>query len=303
MRDLGALRRLVRARGVDVVHAHLSHDHWLAGLALRGLPTGLVRTVHHRRAVHRGLASRWLFRRTDAVIAVSQGIASALRAAGLAEGRVVVVPGAVDVTRFSQEADGAAFRAELDLGRRPVVGCVARIVPGRGHDLLVRAAARLRERIPEVRVVLVGRGEGRPAVERLVQELGLSGTVVFAGYRGSDLPEVLAALDCFALLGAGSEETCRAVLEAMAAGRPVVGARVGAIPETVADGETGWLVDDDPDVVADRLARVLSDPARARAMGAAGRRRAASLFTSACRARSVEAIYMRILPRVAADEE
>src|SRR5207249_7866920 len=92
-----------------------------------------------------------------------------------------------------------------------------------------------------------------------------------AGYR-DDLAEVLAALDCFVLLGTGSEESCRAVLEAMAAGRPVVAARVGALAETVVDGETGWLVAPEPAVVAERLAAVLADPDAARRLGEAGRR-------------------------------
>jgi glycosyltransferase involved in cell wall biosynthesis len=291
-RDLRVLRRL--ARGVDVIHAHLSHDHWLAALARAGAPARLVRTLHHRRAIHAGPATRWLFGRTEALLAASEGIAAALRAAGLDSPPPAVIPGAVDAARFTPDADPRQVRAELALGRGPVVGCVARLVPGRGHDRLLQAVLRLQPRWPGLRLLLVGRGEGRPAVERLVAELGLGRTVVFAGYRGEDLPETLAALDCFALLGGGSEESGRAVLEAMAAARPVVAGRFGAMPETVVDGETGWLVDPDPPAVADRLAAVLADLERARAMGAAGRRRVLALFTPERRAAIVEAVYARL---------
>lgn len=293
--DVRELRRLVRERGIEVVHAHQSHDHWLAILALARGRARLVRSVHHRRAVHRGLATRWLLWQSDALVAASEGIAVAIRAVGVPAARVTVAPGAVDATRFSPEASGEAVRGELGLGTDPVVGCVARLVPGRGHDVLLRAALRVRERLPRLRVLLVGRGEGRPALEALARELGLGSHVVFAGYRGEDLPEALAAMDCFCLLATGSEESCRAALEAMAVARPVVGGRAGALPETVVDGETGWLVDGDPAPVAERLLAVLADPARARAMGEAGRRRVLALYTPDRRAAAVEEVYARVL--------
>jgi glycosyltransferase involved in cell wall biosynthesis len=285
------LRRAIRELDIQLVHAHQTHDHWVAALGCQGTGTRLVRSVHHRRAVHRGAAARWLFDRTDALIAVSEGIAAGLRAAGTPAARVTVVPGAVDVERFRPAADGESIRLELGLGTAPVVGCVARMVPGRGHDVLLRAVARLRERLPDARLVLVGRGEERPALERQVRELGVEKTVVFAGYRGTDLPVVVAALDCVVLLGTGSEESCRAVLEAMAAGRPVVAAAVGAVPETVVHGETGWIVEATPEAVAARLEATLRDRASARRMGEAGRRRVEALFTPERRAALVEAVY------------
>ncbi len=297
--QIGALRRVVQDREIDVVHAHQTHDHWLAALGRRGTAARLVRTVHHRRAAHAGPAARWLLKRTDALIAVSEGIATRLRATGAPAAHVTVVPGAVDTERFTPTVDGAPARLELGLADAPTVGCVARMVPNRGHDVLLRAMTRLRDRIPDVRLVLVGRGEGRPALESMVAQLGLEKTVVFAGYRGADLPAVVAALDCFVLLGVGSEETCRAVLEAMAVARPVVASPVGAVPEIVVDGETGWLVAPDSDAVASGLERVLQDRLAARRLGEAGRRRVEALFTPARRATLVEGVYTRVLAKEA----
>jgi L-malate glycosyltransferase len=297
--QIGTLRRVIQEREIELVHAHQTHDHWLAALGRRGTGARLVRTLHHRRAAHAGPAARWLLKRTDALIAVSEGIAARLRATGVPAARVTVVPGAVDAERFTPAADGAPVRLELGLGDAPTIGCVARMVPNRGHDVLLRAVARLRERMPEVRLVLVGRGEGRPALEGLVHELGLEKTVVFAGYRGPDLPAVLAALDCFVLLGVGSEETCRAALEAMAVGRPVVAAPLGALPEVVVDGETGWLVAPDPAAVAAALEGVLGDRARGRQLGDAARRRVEALYTPARRAGLVEGVYSRALAKEA----
>src|SRR4029450_1686854 len=127
--------------------------------------------------------------------------------------------------------------------------------------------------MPDARLLLVGKGEARDRLEQLVVARDLAHPVIFTGYRARDLPQVLAAADCFALMAAGSDESCRAALEAMAAGRAVVARRVGAVPETVLDGKTGRLIDDErPESVAAALAELLGDPVRARAMGEAGRR-------------------------------
>jgi alpha-maltose-1-phosphate synthase len=109
---------------------------------------------------------------------------------------------------------------------------------------------------------------------------------------------VLQAIDAFALMGAGSDESCRAALEAMAAGRPVVGRRVGALPETVVHGVTGLLVDDDrPESVAAALRALLAEPERAAAMGRAGRERARQLYGTGAHAERVEKIYRAALER------
>src|SRR5262249_5147045 len=148
-----------------------------------------------------------------------------------------------DVGRFAESGGGEAVRKELGLGSAPLVGCVARLAPGRGHEALIDGFALVLSRYPDARLVLVGKGEARGRLEASVGSRGLGGQVLFAGYRDSDLPAVLNALDVFVMMGAGSDESCRAALEAMAAGRPVVAPRVGALGETVVDGQTGLLLD------------------------------------------------------------
>lgn len=296
LRALGDLRRVrqaVRAEGVDVVHVHHSHDHWLGWLG-RG-PAGLVRTFHNARAVRLHGVSPWLYRRTDALIAVSREIEERGHRAGIPPARLARVDGVVDLQRF-EDGDGAAIRKEFDLGSAPVLGCVARLAPRRGHELLIRGFQQLLPDYPQARLLLVGKGEARTRLETLVGDLGLAREVLFAGYRDADLPAVLQAFDAFALMGAGSDESCRAALEAMAAGRPVVGRRVGALPETVVHGVTGLLVDDDrPESVAAALRALVAQPERALAMGRAGRERAQALFGPDAHAAQVERIYRRVL--------
>jgi glycosyltransferase involved in cell wall biosynthesis len=143
----------------------------------------------------------------------------------------------------------------------------------------------------------VGKGERRDALVDLVARLGLQRQVLFAGYRDADLPAVVASLDVFVLLGAGSDESCRAALEAMAAGRPVVAARVGALPDAVVHEETGLLVDSNPGDVAAAIERLLADANGRRAMGDAGRRRATDLFAPERHAAVMEALYLEALAR------
>jgi glycosyltransferase involved in cell wall biosynthesis len=305
LRDVRRLRGTVVREKVDVVHTHHSHDHWLAVLARprrgRGGTVPVVRTFHNMRSVKRGVLASWLLGRTAAVFAVSRQIEARCREM-VAPERVFWTPGAADLPRFAREGDGLAIREEFQLGDAPVVVTVSRLAPNRGHELLLRGFRQVLAEIPRARLLLVGKGETRERLERLVAALDLGRHVIFTGYRDRDLPAVLAVADCFALMGAGSDESCRAVLEAMAAGRPVVARRVGALPETVVQGETGLLVDDDrPESVAKALAAILQDRERARAMGSAGRRRAEREFSPEQSVTTADRVYRGLVSCTGAD--
>jgi glycosyltransferase involved in cell wall biosynthesis len=296
--DLRRIRGVMQAEGVDVIHVHHSHDHWLGWLARTGRRAALVRTFHNARAVRLRWPAPALYRHTDALIAVSLEIEERGRRAGIPADRLARVEGVVDLERFDHGDGGVAIRKEFDLAGAPVLGCVARLAARRGHELLIRGFRLLLADHPQARLLLVGKGEARARLERLVAELGLTREVLFTGYRDADLPDVLQAFDVFALMGAGSDESCRAALEAMAAGRAVVGRRVGALPETVLHGVTGLLVDDDrPESVAAALRALVAEPGRAEEMGRAGRERARALYGVDAHAARVEAIYESALRR------
>jgi glycosyltransferase involved in cell wall biosynthesis len=296
-RDALRLRAAIRSEAIDIVHAHHSHDHWLALITRPVLPgrwrPRVVRTFHNLRAVKRDWLTAGLYRRTAAAFAVSRQIEARCRKVGIPPDRVHWIPGTADLTRFAAPTDPRPVRDEFKLGEAPVIVSVARLAPNRGHELLLAGFRLLLQKLPAARLLLVGKGETRGHLERLVAELGLANQVVFAGYRDRDLPQILAAADCFALMSAGSDESCRAVLEAMAAGRPVVARRVGALPETVVDGETGLLIGDDrAESVCAALAAVLVAPERGRALGAAGRRRADDVFSPERSIDTVEQVYL-----------
>ena len=296
LRDLSRLRSLVKAERVDLIHCHHSHDHWLGWLCAR--PAALVRTFHNVRAVRSSWPSTALYRGTHAAIAVSREIEDRCRGAGIAAAAVHRIDGVVDLARFAGPTDGAWLKRELGVTGGPVVGSVARLAANRHHETLIRGFRLLLPDYPGARLLLVGKGEARPRLEALAQQLALTERVLFVGYRDTDLPDILHALDAFVLMDAGSDESGRAVLEAMAAARPVVARRVGALPDTVVHGVTGLLLDDDtPEAVARALRAVLEASAPARRMGEAGRRRAEDSFSPARHAEHVETVYGAALAR------
>lgn len=297
VRDLIALLTVLREERVEILHVNHSHDHWLAALVARRLPVKIVRTFHTLRAVRRDPLHRWLYRsRCDAAICVSRGIEARCREAHIPTERCFAIGGAVDLERFSPEIRGAGIRAEFGFGGAPVVGTVSRLAPNRDHELLLRGFRGMIQSLPEARLLIAGKGENRSRLETLVRSLDLSRAVVFAGYRDRDLPQVLAAMDLFALMGTGSEESCRAALEAMAAGKAVVGRKVGALPETIRHGETGWLLEGDtPEELTGALLILLKDQDRVRGMGRVGRHVAESEHSGAARALKTEAVYRSLL--------
>src|SRR5919109_2850057 len=303
LQDVRTLSAYLRRTPVDVLHTHLSHDHWLAVTAVtllhpsRGRVPLQVRTVHTLRPP-RSLGNRWLLRHGAAhLITVSstlqRDLADRLR---IASSRISAVAGAVDSQRFHPALSGAHIRRAFGMSpTTPLVGIVARLAPSRGHLTLVKAFAQVHTAIPEARLLIVGKGEFRPQVEGRIAELGLTEAVIFAGYREDDLPEVLAALDVFVLLAPGSEGSCRAVLEAMAVGKPVVAARVGALQDIVLDGETGLLIEPQAHTaLAHAISRLLRAPEQARQMGLRARQRVERVFSRQRQADEVLRLYRRL---------
>ncbi len=185
----------------------------------------------------------------------------------------------VDVNRFTPEADGAAVRRRYGLGEAPVVVCVSRLVARKGQDVLVAGWPRVLARHPRARLLLVGGGPAEASLRRAVAAGGLTDSVVLTGpVPPAELPGYYAAGDVFAMPcrtrrgGLDVEGLGMVFLEAAACGRPVVAGTSGGAPETVLEGRTGHVVDPrSPLAVADTVTGLLDDPARARAMGAAGR--------------------------------
>lgn len=277
LRVLGRLTRLLKDRQVDaVITVGTGGDKMFWGrLAAWRAGVPVIASALHST----GLPDRveWLNRRlaplTDAFIAVAESHARYLAEhEGCPADKVRVVPNGVDTERFRPIAPSRKLRASFGLPEAgPVAAIVAALRPEKNHELFLQAARRILEVRRDAHFLIVGDGASRSRLEALRDELGLSGNVHFLGTR-SDIPEVLSVVDVL-LLTSHMEANPVSILEALACAKPVVATRVGSIPETVHDGENGYLVaPGDADSLARRVAELFSDAALARRLGQQGRR-------------------------------
>lgn len=228
-----------------------------------------------------GPLCRAAFRRADVAIPVSSAIEAMLRRIGRPAGRVAVVHPGVDATLFrpADATSRAAARGRYNLGDAPVILSIARMVPRKGFDLLIRAMARVLAQKPEARLVLGGEGPEEPGLRALVRQLNMEHAVLFIGrIPAGELVAHYGMADVFAMpsrQGPRDVEGFGIVLvEAGACGVPAVATRTGGIVDAVADGDTGLLVaQEDEAALAAALLRLLNDPAEAARMGARARER------------------------------
>ena len=279
---------LLRAEGCDRVLFGAAAPLGLMAPALRAGGAGrLVGMTHgHELWWARVPGARAALRRigntTDVLTFLGEytraALASALSPA--AARRLVRLPPGVDAELFHPGAGGAELRAELGVAaERPVVACVARLVPRKGQDVLVRALPQVLRAVPDALLLVVGAGPDRTRLERLVDSLGVRPAVHFAGaVPWSRLPAYFDFADVFAMpcrsrrLGLEVEGLGLVFLEAAATGLPVVVGDSGGAPDACRHGETGFVVDGrDVPAVAERIALLLGDRALARAMGKRGR--------------------------------
>ncbi len=296
---LWRLYRLLRQQQPCFLHCWMFHAD-ISGRVI-GRLAGVPVIITSRRSQEIGGPNRERLKRLtgrldDKIIAVSsQARQAEIERTGAPPAKVLTVYNGIECDRFVRpEATAVAIRQEFNIPlTAPVVGMIGRLHPVKGHTFLLSALARLRQTYADVHLLIVGDGALRPALISQVAEEGLATAVTFTGTR-ADMPDILAALD-IVVLPSLWEGLPNVVLEAMAAAKPVVATAVGGTPEVVVDGITGLLVPPgDVAALAEALAALLADPARAKTMGAAGRQHVESHFTLAQTVKAIENVYQTL---------
>lgn len=311
---LSALRTctaVARARQIDVIHAHwVIPNGPIAARAARHRDLSLVITVHGS-DVAMSERSRWLggiarrsLRGANAVTAASKHLLGRVADLDACHETLELVPLGMDVEAFHPDASAAAsLRGRLRVTHDEVLVLgIGRLVKLKGFEHLIEAMARVRDRAPNVRLVVAGDGDMRRELIEHASRLGLEGRVTFVGMvQRAEVPAYFAAADVVAVPTVRHEDGFVEALgyvvhEALATGKPVVASRVGGLPEVVEDGETGYLVDErDPGALAEAILTLARDPDLRRRFGENARARALAALSWDGVAQTWVDLYQRLI--------
>jgi len=299
------LYRLLRANRYDILY--------LSGLKANFLGRLLGRLSGHGKILGglwskypSGIKRNWTlwidrltFKLSLGYVSNSQAAIDFLVAHGYDRRKFWLIHNGIDIKPFYRRSDAEkeTIKREYELPlNKPIITCVANLRPPKGHEYLIRALHELKNEGPDFLALLVGDGPLRGELEKLVQELELSEQVRLLGSRDrEEIPEILAITDIFVLPSLW-EGLPTAIIEAMAAGCPVVATNVAGIPEVVVDGKTGFLVPPrDPQALADKIKLLLQDQALRERMGQAGIERVKQHFTIERMVRKYEGLYRKLM--------
>jgi glycosyltransferase involved in cell wall biosynthesis len=278
--------RFLRRRNIDVLQTYFLDSFYFGAPIARWV--GVPKVVRVRNNLGYWLTLRhrflnWLYRRwVDRTMTNSAQGRTALESEGVKPHRIAVLENGIDVSRFSEEPP--RFTGEIR------IGAVANLRPVKCLDRLIRSAAELLQRHPNLRFDIAGEGNQRDELEALAQSLKLGDRFRLFG-AVSDIPNFLASLD-IAVLCSNSEGMSNALLEYMAAGRAIVATRVGAADQLIRDGQDGILIaPNDDDALSAAIEKLIQDPDRARRLGLSARRRAVESFSRVGMRRRFEQFY------------
>lgn len=306
--QLRRLARFIRENEIGLVHAHDFYTN-IFGMAAAALARAPARIASRRETDGiRSPRQRWVERRAydlaHAVVANAEAVRGQLIREGVKAEKVVTVYNGLDTSRLEVAPDLTREDALAAVGlprepRRRFVTIVANMLhPMKDQETFLRAARRVRERVPDAAFVLAGDGPRVETLRATASELGIAEETFFLG-RCSRVAELLFASDVCVLSSKGVEGLSNSIIEYMAAGRAVVATDVGGARESILDGETGYVVrPGDDEAIAARVVELLSDTDRARAMGERGRAVASRKFSCEARLARTAELYDGLLARV-----
>lgn len=274
------IARLVDHYGIDLIHAHDTNSIVLVGVGRKRWPCATVASPYGWWEAKTALRTRfyhWSEKNLalphfERVITVSQNMKGKILQGRTREARIRVIHTGLDLAAFEGGQPREAVRREFGFGEDDVVaGTVSRLFAEKGHDVLLEAAHQLRDRCPNLRLLIVGTGDQRETLERQAERLGIRGRVVFTGFY-EDLPGALRAMDFFAQPSVLEEGFPTAILEAEVMGLPIVASDIGGTHETIDVGKTGLLVPPhDAAALAGAIESLVNDAGRRHAMAAEAR--------------------------------
>ncbi|HWU39121.1 MAG TPA: glycosyltransferase family 4 protein [Candidatus Acidoferrum sp.] len=283
-----SLRKCAKTLGAAVVHCDTIYTALMSGIGLMGLRVPII--FHARSAESGGVFDAILPLLCAKIICVSN--ATGRRFSRQSPSTVHVIYNGVDLSEFRPGSPPRRLRQKLGIAEDAfVVGYAGQLTKGKGLDVLVHAFARLRTKLPDAMLLIMGRGHDGAALQAMAGD-----GVRFLPFSDF-MPEFYAALDVFALPTRYAEGLPRSLIESMACAVPSVATPIGGNVEALVDGETGYFVPAQDEVALhDRLRQLYLAPAERNRMGTAARKKAERLFDAVTCARAVEELYLQVCP-------
>lgn len=250
-RSIDRLERLADHHRFDVIHAHLTYDHWLARFAAVDSGAKLARTFHSRRVIRNDLFTRSLIRATQGIFVVNAAFAGA---SPIRNRHPIFTPPPLDTRQFTPEGSNARYRYGLEADV-PVIVAIGKLAAGRGFEDVLHAFHFVQREIANARLMIIGHGEHRPALEQYAASLGVE--PIWAGYHEDDLAEHYRAADVLLFTARGSDEGHRAIIEAMGCGVIPVAFPVEGVAELLAELAPRLVAQASAEAAASRIIDIL----------------------------------------------
>ncbi len=297
------LIRLMRERKFDIVNTQLWESDSLGRIAaiFAGVPIiiSTVQNVDLWKKWHHRIVDRMLALKTERIIAVSKAVKDFYhKEIGIPENKISIIPNAIDLNRFKKTEESGSLLKELNLSPNDfTIICIGRLTKQKGQEYLIKAVASLKDRYPQLKLILAGSGEDDNKLKKLTEDLKIDRITRFLGQR-KDIPQLLSISDAL-VLPSLYEGLPLCVLEAMAAAKPVIVTDVGGNREIVEDGKNGFIVSPkDIHGLSESIKKLLSMPDKGKEMGAKGREVVLNKFSIQSISRKTEEIFVALVEKI-----
>lgn len=295
---LPPLKHYVQQQAIDIIHAQTRITQVIGACLSKMTGRAYVSTCHgfFKTRLSRRMFPCW----GNAVMAISAAVQKHLRDDfKVADERVMLIPSGIDVRMYAPVNPEVKrqLRRQYNLGDEPVIGIVARLSEVKGQDILIKAMKTVHEQIADAKLIIAGEGKTEPFLRKMVKEFQLEQNVLFCSFTNKAV-EILPLLDIF-VMPSRQEGLGISIMEAQAAGVPVIASRVGGIPSLIEEGKTGFLVEpEDPIALGQTILRVLPDPDRLARVANAGREFIRSNHSADVMVEKVLTLYKTTIPKV-----
>jgi len=292
------LVKIIKNEQINIIHTHSSVDHRLAGIAAHISGSPIVRSRHLSTPISRSPISKALYTKlADRVITSGESIRQAMiKNNRISSDHIISIPAGIDTNQFSLEREMVDIRSLYQIPKESfIIGIVGVLRSWKGHQDLIAAVKNLRDKIPKLKLLIVGEGPQRKAIEEQVIESNLSDIVILTGYQKDPAP-FMKAMDIVVLPSYANEATSQVLPQAMAMRRPVISTNIGSLSEVVINEQTGLSIPPrDIDALANALIRLYRNKELRYELANSGYEHVQSKFTFNQMIDSTEAVYRKLL--------